>query len=152
MPKLLHLFISFNGMFSADLTTTHTFTLGRSLLKYHISINTILSWPFHQSKATFLYIPYSAPFIQSPASSTALTLHLTLLFICLLFLSPSRTKLCPIYRCMHSTKTRGCLSQSHQYDNCLAAKVSSCIYLQLLVGWIPSLHMSLKSTLLFLPI
>lgn len=69
MSKLLHLFINFNGMFSADLTTTHTFTLGKSLLKYHISINTILSWPFHQSRTTFLYIPYSAPFIQSPASS-----------------------------------------------------------------------------------
>lgn len=48
-------------MFSQDLTTTYTFTLEKSLLKYHISINTILSRSFHQSKVTYLCILYSHP-------------------------------------------------------------------------------------------
>lgn len=128
MSKLSHLFTQFPWkIFHRSHHHLH-FHIRKVSAKYHITINTILSWSFHPSKPTYLYIPCPHPiYTVSCFFFTAVTLHLTLQFtIYLLFVSLKQNK---IFVCIHSTKTRG-YHNVINVSNGLAAKVDSSLLVQ----------------------
>lgn len=129
MSKLLNLFTQLPWNVSPDLTTTYTFILERSLLKYHVSINT---WSLHQSKATFLSILYlHAIYIVSCfIVSIVVTLYLAIQFNVYLFIVflPKQNKSFVLLTA-ESTVPR---LEVINVTKSLAAKVGGCFYLQLL--------------------